>query len=346
MKRLSIIASIAALALGMVSCQGQKAAPEVKPLTVKGTQLYAGDEPVTFKGISFGWNNIWPRFYNAGAVKELNEVWGSKIFRAAIAADDIASADNPGIHEGYITDPEFARETLCSVIDAAIAQGAYVIVDWHSHILYKDAAVRFFTEVASKYSGVPNVIYELFNEPVCWSFEDGRENPYEDLGNPDAMAQYWTALKDYADACIKAITSVTSNKPLILMGCPSWDQRIDLPVSDPVTSYDNLMYTVHFYAATHKQSLRDATAAAYEAGLPIFISECAACEASGDGYLDEEEWKLWDEFCTERNISMMTWSISDKVETCSMFIKEASSEGPWADDVIKPWGKIVKDWAK
>ena len=41
---------------------------------------------------------------------------------------------------------------------------------------------------------------------------------------------------------------------------------------------------------------------------------------------------------------MMAWSISDKVETCSMFTKAASSEGPWSEEVIKPWGKIVKDW--
>ena len=46
----------------------------------------------------------------------------------------------------------------------------------------------------------------------------------------------------------------------------------------------------------------------------------------------------------EDDINIVTWSISDKVETCSMFTKEASSEGPWNDDVIKPWGKIVKDW--
>ena len=32
--------------------------------------------------------------------------------------------------------------------------------------------------------------------------------------------------------------------------------------------------------------------------------------------------------------------------TCSMFTPAASTEGPWSDDVIKPWGKTVKAWLK
>ena len=52
------------------------------------------------------------------------------------------------------------------------------------------------------------------------------------------------------------------------------------------------MYTMHFYAATHKH-LRDASDAALAAGIPIFVSECAACEASGDGPMDLEEWKKY-----------------------------------------------------
>jgi hypothetical protein len=43
---------------------------QLQRLQVKGTALVneAGDT-VRFKGMSFGWNVLWPRFYNAGAVK-------------------------------------------------------------------------------------------------------------------------------------------------------------------------------------------------------------------------------------------------------------------------------------
>ncbi len=330
-----------AMALVIAGCCPKKT--EVAPLKVVGTQLTADGKPVAFRGISFGWHNIWPRFYNKAAVKQLSEDTGCRIFRAAIGSDDHALADNPGIPSGYIGEPEFALEKLYAVIDGAIENGCYVIVDWHSHTLHLEAAKEFFAAVATRYKGVPNIIYELFNEPVCFSFEEWRANPYEDLGNPEAMTAYWLELKRYASELIKVITDIDPSEPLILMGCPSWDQRVDLPAASPIEGYNNIMYTMHFYAATHK-NLREACDAALAAGIPIFVSECAACEATGDGPMDLEEWEKYSDWATEKGITMMAWSISDKVETCSMFTKAASSEGPWSKEVIKPWGKIVKDW--
>ncbi len=35
------------------------------------------------------------------------------------------------------------------------------------------------------------------------------------------------------------------------------------------------MYTLHFYAATHKAWLRERADYALKKGLPIFVSECA-----------------------------------------------------------------------
>ena len=222
----------------------------------------------------------------------------------------------------------------------------YVIVDWHSHVTYKELAGEFFRTVATRYKGVPNLIYELYNEPVCFSFEDGSENKYSDLGNPQRMEEYWDMLKDYAEYLIGIITSIDDRKPLILMGCPAWDQRIDLPAARPVEGYDNLMYTVHFYAATHKDELRNATQAAIDSGLPVFISECAACEATGDGEMDMESWNAWNKLAKDNGVSMIVWSLSDKDETCSMLTREASSEGPWPEEHIKEWGRIAKGWIK
>ncbi|MBR4822065.1 MAG: glycoside hydrolase family 5 protein [Bacteroidales bacterium] len=314
-----LIASCMTLAIG---CASHKA-PKLPALYVEGTQLMADGKAVTMRGVSFGWHNIWPRFYNKEAVKHLHDDWGVPVFRAAIGADDHAKADNPGIRGGYMGEPEFALECLYNVVDGAIECGAYVIVDWHSHILHTAEAKEFFTKVATRYADSPNVIYELYNEPVNDS---------------------WPELKAYAEELIPVIDSISTVHPLILMGCPHWDQDIHLPAEDPITSYDNLMYTVHFYAATHKDYLRERSDAALAAGIPIYLSECAACEATGDGPVDAESWQAWSDWATSRGISMLTWSISDKAETCSMFTPEASSEGPWADDVIKPWGIIVKDW--
>ena len=305
----------------------EDAVVSVEPLHLDGTRLVdSKGQAVAMHGISIGWHNLWPRFYNRDAALTLAKDWNCKLIRAAIGADDLGEMLNgTNYHPGYISDPQGALEKLFAVIDGAIEGGAYVIVDWHSHRLHLAEATEFFTAVANRYKGVPNVIYELFNEPVNDSWED---------------------LKAYAESLIGTITSIDGSHPLILMGCPRWDQAIELPAADPITSYDNVMYTMHFYAGTHKEWLREASDAAMAAGLPIFISECAAMTASGDGPLDMESWKEWSEWADARGLNIVLWSLSDKDESCSMLTPEATSEGPWPDEVVKPWGKIARDFVK
>ena len=335
---LSKYLSIAATALLLLtSCAKTESVPALR---VDGVNLYqeGNSEPVVWRGISFGWHNLWPRFYNTEAVKTLAQEWGCPVFRAAIGADTLHETED---NRGYIDYPERALQCLYNVIDGAIETGSYVIVDWHSHVLHPEEAEEFFRTVATKFAGCPNVIYEVFNEPVSREFEESHDYAEPSVESLDA---YWAELKAYAEKLIGVITEASGCHPLILMGCPRWDQSIDCVVRNPITCYDNLMYTVHFYAATHGQWLRDRSDAAIQAGIPVFISECAACEATGDGPIDPAAWKEWNDWAAERNISLLTWSISDKNETCSMFTKEASSEGPWPDNVIKEWGKIVKSW--
>ena len=299
----------------------------VEPLHVEGTRLVDSQgRPVVMRGISIGWHNLWPRFYNSEAVVRLHDDWGCGLFRAAIGADDLDELLNDTTyHPGFITDPQGALQKLFAVVDGAVSCGAYIIVDWHSHVLHLEEATEFFTAVAERYKGVPNVIYELFNEPVGDS---------------------WTDLKAYAESLIATITSIDASHPLILMGCPRWDQAIGEPAADPITSYDNVMYTMHFYAGTHKEWLREATDSAMAAGLPVFISECASMTASGDGPLDLDSWKEWTDWASARGLNMVLWSFSDKDESCSMLTPEALSEGPWPEGVIKPWGRIAHDFVR
>ena len=69
------------------------------------------------------------------------------------------------------------------------------------------------------------------------------------------------------------------------MGCPHWEQDIDIVAKSPIEGVENVMYTLHFYAATHKDYLRDKLEAAVKSSLPVFVSECAGMEASGNGVL-------------------------------------------------------------
>lgn len=287
--------------------------PEVERLHVEGTNLVnSKGEKVQLKGVSFGWHNLWPRFYNAGAVHTLSDDWNAEVVRAAIGVD---------LQGGYMDYPGEAVAAAQKVADAAIAEGRYVIIDWHSHNMHLEEAKAFFTIMANRYKGVPNVIYETFNEPV----EDS-----------------WADLKAYHEELVQLIHSIDPAEPVILLGCPHWDQDIHLAADDPLTGYNNIMYTVHFYAGTHKQYLRDRSDYALQKGLPLFLSECGGMNADGDGPLDYKSFAEWTSWMNRHGLSFAMWSLSDKLETCSMLSPFVSSEGPWEEKYIKDWGKLVR----
>lgn len=263
-------------------------------------------------GVSLGWHNWWPRFYNKGTIRWLTNDWKTTVVRAAIGV---------GPENSYNDKPDEALHLLYKVIDAAIDDGIYVIVDWHSHDIYLDEAKQFFTTVATKYKDYPNIIYEIFNEPVFDS---------------------WTDVKAYSIELIKTIREIDS-KNIILVGTPHWDQDIHIAADDPITGFDNIMYTMHFYAATHGQELRDRTSYALSKGIPIFVSECAATEATGTGSFDMEEWKVWLNFMDQNKLSYVMWSVSDKDELCSMVENPSKPLSNWVDEDLKFWGKEVRN---
>ena len=282
-------------------------------LKVEGTQLCdQNGNAVTLRGASLGWHNLWPRFYNAKAVKWIANDWKATVIRAAMGIM---------IEDNYLENPSFALDCMEPVVKAAIKEGVYVIIDWHSHELKTKDAVKFFGKMAKKYGKYPNVIYEIYNEPV------------EDT---------WESLKEYSKAVIDEIRLYDPDN-IILVGCPHWDQDIHLVAESPLEGYTNLMYTVHFYAGTHKQYLRDRVDAAMQRGIPVFISECASMDASGDGKLDKDSWNEWVEFMEAKKISGVCWSVSDKNESCSMLLPRAKATGNWSKDLIKPWGRIVRE---
>ena len=303
----------------MTACSAAHKAPENSPvvlngaLQVKGIQLCNNKgEPLMLRGASFGWHNLWPRFYNKKAVAWLASDWKCNVVRASMGV---------GLDDSYLENPEFALQCVKNVVDGAIKQGIYVIIDFHSHKIHTEEAKKFFTLMAEKYGKYPNVIYEIFNEPDYYT---------------------WPEVKAYSEELIKTIRAIDPDN-IILVGSPHWDQDIHLVAEDPITGHSNLMYTMHFYAGTHKQWLRDRTDAAMAKGIPIFVSECAGMEATGDGPVDEVEWKAFLDWMEARKISWVVWSVSDKNETCSMLLPRAESTGGWTDELIKPWGKISRE---
>jgi endoglucanase len=102
------------------------------------------------------------------------------------------------------------------------------------------------------------------------------------------------------------------------------------------------MYTVHFYAGTHKKWLRDRSDYALSKGIPIFISECGETEATGDGPIDYKEWETWKEWMDNNKISWCKWCIADKYETSCVLYPKASSTGGWSNSDLKESGKFIR----
>ena len=277
--------------------------------------------PRQFKGMSWFWSNTtWgaERFYNAQAVQNLYSTWNATIVRAAI-----------GVHGGggYVSgdsltpaDPSGNMARARALIDGAIAAGVYVIVDWHSHETHQAQAVQFFQTLASQYANTPNIIWEPFNEPT---------------------SQSWSGeLKPYHTAVIQAIRAAGSQN-LVVLGSPEWSQQVNTASADPVSDY-NVAYTLHFYAGTHGQWLRDRATQVLNNGHAIMVTEWGTVNADGDGGVNTSESQAWANWMDQNLVSSCNWSLHDKLEGASALVAGASSTGPWAASDLTSSGTWVK----
>lgn len=286
-------------------------------LKVIGTQLVdEHNRPYALHGMSLGWSCWWPRFYNSGTVDWLYRDWNCSVIRAAMAIEP---------EGGYDDNPAGSRKLIETVVDAAIQSGIYVLIDWHGDHLKLDEERNFFYAMAARYAGYPNVIYEVFNEPTD--------------------KNTWPEIKAYAEAVIKVIRA-RDPANLILVGCPRWDQELQLPAADPIRGYANLMYTMHFYAGTHKQWLRDRADAAIAAGLPVFISESGGMESNGNGPIDYKEWQAYVDWINQNNLSWISWAVIDANDTESVLKSSANSSGHWKDSDLSAYGIKIREYLR
>lgn len=299
---------------GQVSPKGTTPVSRLGQLRVQGAQLVgANGEPAALHGQGFGWDNWWPQYYNAEVVRWLRDDWNVDIVRPAMGIEPDGA---------YLGSPLVSKMRIETVVEAAIDAGLYVIIDWHAHNLHTKEAVAFFGEMAKKYGDKPNVLYEIFNEPE--------------------QDETWPQVKEYATAVIGEIRKYDPDN-LVIVGCPEWDQRIDLVAASPLKGFSNVLYSVHFYAATHGDWLRERTQAAINAGIPVMVTESSGSQASGQGKNNYTEWNAWIEFMDRNRISWLNYSVSDKAgETISVLRPQANATGKWTDSELTESGVQVR----
>ncbi|MEO7213606.1 glycoside hydrolase family 5 protein [Mucilaginibacter sp.] len=286
-------------------------------LSVKGSKIVnKNGVPPQLRGISLSWS-LWAgkKYYNPAVVDWLARDFKVSIIRPAMGVQP---------RHGYLQEPALQKQLMITVVNQAIKNGIYVLIDWHDHNshLHTPEAKAFFAEMAKKYSGVPNVIYEIWNEP-------------ERIG--------WDTVKNYALQVISEIRKYDA-KNLIIVGSPHWDQDVDIAAANPVTGFSNIAYSFHFYASDkgHQDRLRAKGDKAIKLGLPLMITEWGVGEANGNGQFSKTKTKLWVNWMAANQLSWANWNLTDKDETTAILEPGAPPNGGWRDEQLTDAGFYIR----
>lgn len=285
-------------------------------LHVEGTQLVdESGQAVQLRGVSTHGLTWYPEYINEGLFRQVSEDWNCNFIRLAMYASIYCEGGR-----------EESLAMLRKGIDAAVASDMYVLVDWH--MLEKGnpndqlpEAMEFFDGITKEYADCPNLIFEICNEP------NGPIN--------------WGHVVDYSNQVIPVIRKNIPDA-VIVIGTPEYDQNLAGAVLRPL-NFDNIMYVLHFYAASHTDGLRTELSSAVEAGLPVLISECGICEASGDGRIDFASAATWFRYLDEHKISYAIWSLSDKDESSAFFRPGFNPHGTIRDSDLTASGLWVRE---
>ena len=282
----------------------------------KGKLLNEQGKNIQLKGISSHGLQWYGDFANRDNIKFFVDNWGINVFRASMYTAE----------EGYTTNPNL-KEKVIEIVDIAESLGIYVIIDWHMLLdndpnMYKKEAKDFFAEMSTIFAEKKHVFYEICNEPngddITW---EGHVKPYSE----------------------EIIPTIRKNDPnsIILVGSSTWSSDVDVAATKPL-EFENIMYTFHFYAGSHKQSYRDKVQKALDLGQGVFVSEWGVTKASGDEGIYESSSKEWIDFLDKNMISHVNWSLSNKAEDCALLKFTSSSRTPVTSEDLTDAAKLVE----
>ncbi len=282
-------------------------------LKVSGTQLVNEcGNPIQLRGMSTHGPQWFRNCYSEESLDVLVKDWGITIFRLAMYVEE----------QGYITNPSGWRQWIDQYVDYCGQRGIYCLIDWHvlnpgNPNAHKSDAIDFWKYMSQKHGKKAHVLYEICNEP---------------------NGVNWSDVKNYATDVVKAIRDNNDNT-VIIIGTPTWSQDVDIASSDKVSG-TNIMYTLHFYAGSHRGELRSKAQSALNNNAPIFVTEFGTSHASGDANYSPDETKTWINWLNERKISWICWSFSDKGEVSATLVPGSCNSRNWNN--LSECGQLIK----
>ncbi|WP_136518160.1 MULTISPECIES: cellulase family glycosylhydrolase [Cellulomonas] len=276
--------------------------------------------PIQLRGISSHGLQWFPGCYNATSLDVLANDWKADVFRIAMYVNE----------NGYVTDPPGFTARVNSLVDEAEKRGMYAIVDFHTLTpgdpnVNLENAKTFFRDVATRNAAKKNVIYEIANEP---------------------NGVTWEQIRTYANQVIPIIKAADPDA-VILVGTRGWSS---LGVSNGSSSaeivanplaFDNIMYTFHFYAASHLDNYRAEVRSAAQR-LPLFVSEWGTTSATGGGTVDLASSTAWLDLLDSLKISHVNWTYSDANESSAAFRPGTCSGSSYGTSQLTQSGQFVR----
>ena len=282
-------------------------------LKVSGTQLVNEcGNPIQLRGMSTHGPQWFRNCYSESSLDALVKDWGISVFRIAMYVEE----------KGYVTNPSGWRQWIDQYVDYCGQRGIYCLIDWHvlnpgNPNAHKNDAIDFWKYMSQKHGQKAHVLYEICNEP---------------------NGVNWSDVKSYATDVVKAIRDNNDNT-VIIIGTPTWSQDVDIAGANKVSG-TNLMYTLHFYAGSHRGELRSKAQTALNNNTPLFVTEFGTSHASGDKNYSPDETRTWINWLNERKISWVCWSFSDKGEVSATLVPGSCNSKNWNN--VSECGQLIK----
>ncbi|GAA1508435.1 hypothetical protein GCM10009730_10560 [Streptomyces albidochromogenes] len=328
MRKPLLFASALGVLMAFQTPVGAAEAPAPTPVSAAGQLKVCGRQlcddqgrAVQLRGMSTHGTQWYARCLTDGSLDALAGDWRADVLRVSTYVQE----------GGYETDPQRFTALAQKFVDGAHRRGMYAVIDWHmldpGDPDFNLARARtFFTAMAKKYKDNPGVLYEIANEPSGVS---------------------WPKIKAYAEKIIPVIRAQDPDA-VVLVGTRAWssfgvsegadEQEV---VRNPVNA-SNIMYTFHFYAASHRGEYLDALNRASDR-LPVFVTEFGTQDYAGEGANDFAQSQRFLDLMKRKKISWTNWNYSDDHRSGAVFKTGTCDGDTWAGTgVLKEAGVWIR----
>nr|WP_255355400.1 glycoside hydrolase family 5 protein [Amycolatopsis sp. MJM2582] len=279
-------------------------------------------KPIQLRGMSTHGIQWYSQCVKTASLDALANDWKADILRVAMYIQD----------DGYESNPRKFTDMVHNYIEEATKRGMYVLVDWHQldpgdPNENTDLAKTFFAEIAQRHKDKVNIIYDVANEPNGVS---------------------WADVKRYAEEVIPVIRAQDPDS-VVFLGTHGWstfgisDGRDENDILDNPVNVTNIMYTFHFYAASHQDEHYDALARTADK-IPVFVTEFGTQTYTGDGGNDFTYSQKYLDLLAAKKIGWTNWNFSDDFRSGAVFKTGTCAGNSFTGtSMLKPAGVWVRD---